>query len=431
MNRELVVLLGGQRVGRIRQDEKGNLELQYEPAWREDPSAYPLSLSLPLARREHGEPEVRAYLENLLPDSEAILRSWGRRFGVSARNPFALLEHVGEDVAGAAQFLAPDRVERLAASERPEVRWLTEADVAERLRRLREDRSAWRWADDPGTFSLAGAQAKTALLFEDDRWGVPQGRVATSHILKPPMEGLDGVVENEHTCLELAKAVGLPAATSTVQHFEDEIAIVVARYDRFFAGGDLERIHQEDMCQALGIRPVDKYENDGGPGAVAILRLLAEQSADAREDIRTFVRALAFNWAIGAPDAHGKNYSLLLAPGSEVRLAPLYDLITALPYPEQFYPPKMKLAMRIGGEYRLAHVARRHWERLAESADLDPTAVLELVGDVCERVSSQLAPVCEAVRSAGVEHDVIDAIEVQVSARMERCMRALESRDAG
>lgn len=425
MNRELVVLLGSHRVGRVWQDRKGNLRMRYEQAWRDDPTAYPLSLSLPLARREHGEPEVRAFLENLLPDSEAILRSWGRRFGVSARNPFALLEHVGEDVAGAAQFLAPDRLESLAAQERPEVRWLTESDVAERLRRLREDRSAWRSADDPGYFSLAGAQAKTALLLEDDRWGVPHGRVATSHILKPPMDGLVGVVENEHTCLELAKAVGLPAASSTVRRFEDEIALVVTRYDRVPVGGDLERIHQEDMCQALGIRPVDKYENDDGPGAVAILRLLVEQSADAREDIRTFVRALAFNWAIGAPDAHGKNYSLLLAPGSEVRLAPLYDVITALPYPEQFYPPKMKLAMRIGGEYRLAHVARRHWERLAESAGLDSTEVLELVRDLCERVSSRLASVCERVRDAGFQHDVVDRIETRIPAQLERRVRAL------
>ncbi|MCG8469291.1 MAG: HipA domain-containing protein, partial [Gemmatimonadetes bacterium] len=334
------------------------------------------------------------------------------------------LEHVGEDVAGAAQFVTPDRLTGLATGARSEVRWLTEADVAERLRRLREDRSAWRSGDDPGYFSLAGAQAKTALLLEGDRWGVPRGPVATSHILKPPMEGLDGVVENEHTCLELAKAVGLPAATSTVLRFEDEIAIVVTRYDRALVDGILTRIHQEDMCQALGIRPIDKYENQGGPGAEAIIRLLAEQSADAREDIGTFIRALAFQWAIGGPDAHGKNYSLLLASGSEVRLAPLYDVISALPYPE-FFPARMKLAMRIGGEYRLGSLSRRHWQRLARSAELDPTEVLELVGDTCKRVSSRLSMVCEEVRGTGLEHDVIGRIETEVSTQLELRTRAL------
>jgi len=424
MNRELIVLLGGHRVGRVWPDEKGALQLRYAPEWREDPNAYPLSLSLPLARREHGEPAVRAFLENLLPDSETILRSWGRTFGVSHRNAFALLEHVGEDVAGAAQFIPPADLERVRTSERPEVRWLTEADVAERLRRLRGDRSAWRWADDPGYFSLAGAQAKTALLLEGDRWGVPQGRVATSHIMKPPMEGLDGVLENEHTCLKLAKAVGLPAAATRVLQFEDELAIVIERYDRVLAAGVLVRIHQEDMCQAFGVRPVDKYENQGGPGAVRIIELLAEQSAEASADIRTFVRALAFNWAIGGSDAHGKNYALLLAPGSEVRLAPLYDVISALPY--DFYPPKLKLAMRVGGEYRLGSIRRKHWQALAASADLDPTEVLDLVREVCELVSSKLPVVCAEVREAGLEHDVLDQIETRVAAQLELRYRALQ-----
>ncbi len=426
MRRELIVLLGGRRVGTVWEGERGALKMLYDPEWREDSNAYPLSLSLPLARREHGEPVVRAFLENLLPDSEPILRSWGRRFGVSSRNPFALLEHVGEDVAGAAQFIAPRALVERTTSPPPEVRWLTVADVAERLRLLRADRSAWRSADDPGYFSLAGAQAKTALLLEGDRWGVPHGRVATSHILKPPMEGLDGVVENEHTCLQLAKAVGLPAATSRVVRFEDELAIVVERYDRVYVDGTLERIHQEDMCQALGIRPLDKYENQGGPGAVPIIHLLSQQSSEPHEDIETFVRTLAFNWAIGGPDAHGKNYSLLLGAGSEVRLAPLYDLISALPYPREFYPPKMKLAMRIGGEYRLGSIGLRQWQTLATAAELDPSQTVDTVRQVCEETGSRLSDVCVQVRASGLDHDVINRFETNVSEQLELRARALD-----
>src|SRR6202043_1593433 len=110
--------------------------------------------------------------------------------------------------------------------------WLDEAAVAERLRLLRADPSAGREAKDTGQFSLAGAQPKTPLLFENGRWGVPSGRVPTSHILKPPTGEFDGHAENEHFSLELARALGLAVPNSAIMHFENEIAIVVERYDR-------------------------------------------------------------------------------------------------------------------------------------------------------------------------------------------------------
>src|ERR1700675_5155278 len=115
---------------------------------------------------------------------------------------------------------------------------------------LRVDHSALRSPRDTGQFSLAGAQPKTALLFENNRWGVPSGRVPTTHILKPPTGEFDGHAENEHFCLELARALGMAVPNSAIMHFKNEIAIVVERYDRLSAGARLIRIHQEDMCQA-------------------------------------------------------------------------------------------------------------------------------------------------------------------------------------
>lgn len=425
MSEELLVLLKGRRIGRVRKHE-GALSFEYRQDWRDDPAAYPLSLSLPLARKEHDGPELRAFLEGLLPDNETILRSWGRKFGVSHRSPFDLLRYVGEDCAGAVQFVAPEDLDDLTV-ERDTVRWLTEREVAVRLRRLEDDRSAWRSEGDPGYFSLAGSQAKTALFYNGERWGVPEGRTPTSHIVKPPMGDLRGVVENEHLCLQLARAAGIPAAGSWVHHFAEQTAIVIERYDRVQGEEGLERVHQEDVCQALGVPPTEKYENEGGPGAGDVAKLLQEHSSEPWEDVSTFLKALALNWIIVGSDAHAKNYSIMLASGGQVRLAPLYDVISVLPY-DDFYPPRTKLAMRVGGEYRVGYIRRHHWERLAEAIGMKTAEVLRTVRRICDAVADVLADVCERAREAGLDRATVDQLEEAIREQVPKRQTSLEAK---
>src|SRR5947209_5418022 len=173
---------------------------------------------------------------------------------------------------------------------------------------------------------LAGAQAKTALLYSNGRWGVPSGLAATSHILKPAVVGLDDHDLNEHLCLDAARRAGLIAARTRIAQFGGESAIVVDRYDRRHQGDQIVRVHQEDLCQALAIPPARKYQSEGGPGPTDIIRLLRRimPARAARAAVWSFIDALAWNWIIGGTDAHAKNYSLLLA-GDQIRLAPLYD----------------------------------------------------------------------------------------------------------
>lgn len=241
--------------------------------WRADLGAYPLplSLSLSLARREHAHEAIDTFLWGLLPDNELVLDRWARSYKVSARSPFALLAHVGEDCAGAVQFVSLERASRLNESAVQEIAWLDEPAIALRLRALRTNHAAWRAEGDHGQFSLAGAQPKTALLRHEGRWGIPAGRVPTTHILKPPLGTSDGHAENEHFCLALAHVLGLLSARSEVARFEDEVAIVIERYDRVplpdqprSPAPQLVRVHQEDMCQALSVLPTRKYQNEGG-----------------------------------------------------------------------------------------------------------------------------------------------------------------------
>ena len=408
MTKELAVLLSDRAIGRVNQDERGKLSFTYDPAWRDTPGAYPLSMSMPLAALEHPHDKIEAFIWGLLPDNELVLDRWAKKFQVSSRSPFALIANVGEDCAGAVQFVRPDRLEAVLGTPDAEIAWLTEADIAERLRQLRNDNSAWRRPGDSGQFSLAGAQPKTALLLQDAKWGVPSGRIPTTHILKPPSAEFDGHAENEHFCLALARAVGLPAATSTVTQFEDEIAFVVERYDRLTTPAGIRRIHQEDMCQAVGVPPMRKYENEGGPGVLRIVDLLRESSSAPEDDSRTFLDAIALNWLIGGTDAHAKNYSLLISGGSRVRLAPLYDVASILPY--DFDAQRIRLAMKIGDKYRIRDVTARNWEKLSEALGLDAGEVASQVSDLARRIAQTVATIGDNMHGAGMDHQIVERL---------------------
>lgn len=405
MTAELIAIINGREMGRVTRDNRGRLGFAYVETWRMARGAYPLSLSMPLAAATHGHRAIEAFLWGLLPDNENVLDRWARRFQVSARNPFALLSHVGEDCAGAVQFVSPDRVPAVIAEGPPEVDWLDEEGVAERLRALRADHAAWRIPRDTGQFSLAGAQPKTALLFEDDRWGVPSGRTPTTHILKPPTGEFDGHAENEHFCMQLAASLGMLVAKSEVQWFKDQVAIVVERYDRDRSQSRIARVHQEDLCQALSILPTKKYENEGGPGARAATELLRSVSGRSQQDVQRFVDALVFNWLIGGTDAHAKNYALLIGAEGRARLAPLYDIASILPY--DFDLQRVRLAMKIGGVYRLRDVGAHQWMKLATELRLDADTLMGRIADMAAMLPDHVETIRRSILQRGLDHPII------------------------
>jgi serine/threonine-protein kinase HipA len=420
---ELVTLLGGKEVGRVHNDTRGRLTFIYDDQWRNDIEAYPLSLSMPIAAKEHGRAAVEVLLWGLLPDNEQVLARWAAKFQVSARNVFALISHVGEDCAGAVQFVTPERLEAIRSGKEDKVEWLDEAELAKRLRALREDHAAWRLPRDTGQFSLAGAQPKTALLLQNDRWGIPSGRIPTTHVLKPPTGHFDGHAENEHICLMLARNLGLPAAQSRVSRFKDEVAIVVERYDRQQKGNDIIRVHQEDTCQALGIMPTKKYQNEGGPSPANIIELLRTYSTDRDADLDTFVAALGFNWLIAGMDAHAKNYSLLLS-GPDIRLAPLYDIASILPY-EEVDLRKAKLAMKIGGEHKVELIGLRQWQKFAREVRTNADQLVEVLISMAKHLPDEVAAARALAREEGLNNALIDRLAKQLIDRAHECQRLL------
>jgi serine/threonine-protein kinase HipA len=433
VSQTLTVLLYDRVAGQLVR-ERGKHTFTYDPAYAAAPDATPLSLSMPLAVAEHRDSAVLPFLLGLLPDNDAVLRRWGREFGVRPSNPFGLLAHVGEDCAGAVQLVRPERVDHLDPGD---VAWLEDEQVAARIRRLRLDPTAWQLTGSQGQFSLAGAQAKTALHRDRGRWGVPSGRVPTTHILKPAISGLDDHDLNEHLCLDLARRLGLTAAQSRIVQVADVRAVAVTRYDRIRdASGAWIRVHQEDMCQALGVPPSRKYQADRGPSAEQIAAQLRTTAPHGGADsaVAAFVDALALNWIIAGTDAHAKNYSLLLS-GRAVRLAPLYDVASVLPYGDPDAGGTggsggdvdlhdlhdLRSAMRIGGEYALSYIGRDNWSRLAASVGLDPDTVLTRVTELAERTPVALAAACAALDVDGESTSLPGRLLAAVSARAELC----------
>lgn len=405
---ELLILIEGELAGRVHSDKSGRLSLGYENAWRESPRGYSLSVSMPLAQITYPHKAAWPYLWNLLPESPNVLHRWGQQYHVSAGNPFKLLAYVGADVLGAAQFIPPEQSHEIQSEQHPTIEWISIDDLRQRLRQLRDDISAVRRPGDIGKMSLPGAQAKTAFYFDRqaDRWGVPGGRTPTTHIVKPCIPGLDGLVENEHLCLDIAARLGLPAARSFVLAL-DQPYIVVERYDRLppLPGTAFpRRIHQEDMCQALGLMPTKKYQEDGGPTIAQIATLIRRVSIDPELDVERFLKANMFNWLIGGTDGHAKNYSLLIDAQDAVRLAPLYDVSSQLPYPDLI---AQKVAMKIGDHYDIAMVDAADWRSVARASAIDEERVIGMLTEMADALPDEISAARAKALSDGLSEQAV------------------------
>lgn len=379
-SRSLALYMNGERVGTWRAGA-GADELRYDESWLASPHARPISLRFPL--RPAGSPyagaEVHRYFDNLLPDTKAIRERMARRFKLDSIEAFPLLEAIGRDCVGALQILPED--ETPPNIRRISFRTHREQEVAARLRAVVTPGGGAGLVDDDGDndfrFSLAGTQEKTALLWREGKWCTPLGATPTTHILKLPLglvgnmrADMSGSVENEWLCSRIVEAYGLPIAKCSIEQFEDQKALAVERFDRRLSDDNkwIQRLPQEDMCQATGTSYLNKYQSDGGPGIDDIMSLLrtAERGFD---DRRVFFACQVLFWMLAATDGHAKNFSVHIHVGGTYSLTPIYDVLSAWPIigkgQNQIARQRAKLAMGVRGEdnmhYCLAEIQRRHW----------------------------------------------------------------------
>ena len=407
--------MNGAFVGTWRLSPQAGDVLEYASAWVASEQARPLSLSLPFlpGGAPHRGAAVRAYFENLLPDSSAIRSRIARRYRTASTDAFDLLGEIGRDCVGALQILPDGQVP--AGVQPVQGTPLDDAAVAQVLRATVTP-GALGVGDDEDDFriSIAGAQEKTALLHHEGRWWLPHGDTPTTHILKLPLGLVGGMqydmrnsVENEWLCSLILKAYGLPVAACEPLQFENTKVLAVERFDRAWAQapeGDsrLIRLPQEDMCQAKGVAPTMKYESDGGPGIDGIMDVLAG-SSHREEDRRDFFKAQVIFWMLCATDGHAKNFSVFLRPGGSYRLTPLYDVLSAYPIlgngAGKLPAQKARMAMAVratNAHWKMREILRRHWIAVGERHGVttpDGRAAALVVDDLVERTPQAIEQV--------------------------------------
>ncbi len=403
--RMLDVYVGSSKVGTYSRAPDGATSFRYDPDWLSSDKAFPISVSMPLADRTWSGESVTSYFDGLLPDDRTVREKIAARERAASAGIFDLLAVLGRDCAGALRFV-PEGLDP-GDPTKMECRPVSDDEIAARIAALETMPLGVRVDEDDFRISIAGVQEKTAFLWINDQWQLPLGPTPTSHIFKPAMKqgptGADfsDTPWNEWLCLELCRALGLESARSEVLMFDGKPVIAIERFDRDWREGVLYRLPQEDMCQALGVSPARKYQSDGGPGIVDVLKFL-NGAIVPYEDRMAFMKAQVVFWLLAAIDGHAKNFSIFLSPDG-YRLTPLYDVISAAPWPE-FPDQKIKLAMALGdnNHYRLNQIQLRHFYQTGQRAGLREQDMEDIFSSLIERMDDAIEKIAALAADAGV-----------------------------
>jgi serine/threonine-protein kinase HipA len=370
----LGVYLHERLVGYLWLDERRRFIFQYDMVWIDRPGSIALSLALPFQREPYTDDLARPFFANLLPEAE-IRRVIARRLGISEKNDFILLRRIGGECAGAVSVLPEGNLPQ----DTPGYRELDESELHKIVAEL--PRKPLMAGERGIRLSLAGAQNKLPIYMENDRIFLATGNLPSTHILKPPIQGLEGTVMNEAYCMILAGKIGLQVPEVTIRRGLDTL-FIVKRFDRERTpDGKVARIHQEDFCQALGVLPEQKYESEGGPALNQCFDLVNRSSIRPAADRMALLQWVIFNVLIGNADAHAKNLTILLTdPGP--RLAPFYDLLCT----KIFESHTDKLAMKIGGEKRPGWLQEKHWKKFADAVSIKQNIVLRILSDMIQNI---------------------------------------------
>lgn len=384
MARTLNVWYDRDLVGRLIQDDGGQMTFQYDASWcgRDEPVA--LSRSLPVRKEPFTQRECRGFFGGILPE-EGNRKIIARILGISARNDFAMLEQIGGECAGAISFLPED--EGLSEDDNS-YRELTDDELSEILHEL--PRRPLMAGEHGIRLSLAGAQDKIAVRRDEGKISIPRGTAPSSHVLKPAIDTYEGVVFNEALCMALADACGLNTAPVEIGNVKGIDYMLSERFDRIRnEDGSIRRLHQEDFCQALGIPSEIKYQSEGGPSLTDCFVLIRDASSVPALDLIALLDAVIFNLLIGNHDAHAKNFSLLYLPDRSLRFAPLYDLVSTVYYHEL----TDRMAMKIGKQPKSALVYPKDIARFAVKAGLGAAQVHARIPAIADRMLEEISGV--------------------------------------
>ena len=378
---KLNVFFGNKKAGSLESTENRGVIFVYDENYLNDKNSVPLSASLPLQREEFSQKQCIPFFSGLLPEEDSR-KKIADYLHISETSTLKLLEALGGECAGLISILNEED------SFSKETSYKLDSNNYELLdgNRLSEFIEKMNTrplikADDKLRLSLAGAQEKLALAKINGEWYLSLNGAPSTHILKPTRTGsLSSLAQNEYICMKLAKSFGLPVPDVDLLKIAGKDIFVVERYDRIKEADSIQRLHQEDFCQALGIMSTSKYQNDGGPGIADIFNTILKVCTVPALESQKFLRYVLFNYVLGNCDSHGKNYSLLYK-NNRVELSPLYDVVSTIIYPDL----TEKLSMKIGKHYEIQKVTQEDFSILAESLNIKYSVLSKIFDDFAKK----------------------------------------------
>ena len=371
MKNMLNVFVNQIKAGELWLDDLRRFCFKYDKTWLDSPESHRLSVSLPLKEDPFLNDTSYSYFTNLLPEGD-ILNVISRKLQIPVSNQFELLKAIGGDCAGAVSLYEDGKLPPKPSEY--SYRTLTEERLAQVIHDLPENPFM---TDEVGVrLSLAGAQEKLPVFIKDNKILVSLNGAPSSHILKTPIKGLSGTVENETFCMLLAGKMGLDVPEVRIIKVDDICLYAITRYDRKIENDQMVRLIQEDFCQALNVNAQMKYS----PTLEECFTLIRKESAKQITDIRRLLHLIIFNGLIGNSDAHAKNISFIHGRGGTA-IAPFYDLLSTY-----MYPYAKKMAMKIGGGRHFQFLEPSHFEKFAKATGIKYKVVEKTILDMAGRI---------------------------------------------
>ena len=417
MSRKLDVYLHCRKAGLLEQDNAANLRFTYNEDYLNSEAAKPISVAMPLTDEAYANTIAKPYFSGLLPDESARSRL-ASALGISDTNAFGMLEVIGGECAGALSLL-PLNADVPVSNSADTI--LDQQQLGGLLHELRSNPLLGSRQDV--RLSLAGAQDKIAVKIIDDKVALVKNGEPTTHILKPCIQSLQGTAENEYFCMTLATRLGLAAPDVRFAETDDTQYILVKRFDRKeLPNGIVQRLHQEDFCQALSVPPELKYEDEGGPGVAQSQELVRRVVDQLAADRLMFLRMLIFHYLVSNADAHAKNYALLYS--SDVNapsLAPVYDTLCTAVYPSL----TKNMAMRIGGRNLPDTIQRNHWLSLAPDTKAAQRLLIKELSALAINIIPAMEQLLFECTELGIQHPVLGQIAKVIRSRSQMILRTV------
>ena len=403
MAEDLTIWLFGDRVASVAELRNKRMRLVYthQALAKYELGTPLLSIGLPLTDVYYPPAKTKAFLDGLLPEEEQR-RAVAEELSLAATDTFGLIGRLGRDCAGAI-IIQPAREPLKATSNTLTSSPLSDEEVSIKVANLR---NAPLGISNNVRISLAGVQEKLLLTRRPDgAWGDPIDGTPSTHIIKPEIRDYPNSVENEAFCMHLAHQLGNRTASVDATEFGGRKVLVIKRYDRVVKdNGNVERVHQEDLCQVMSIPPRQKYQEDGGPSLARVARVLRDSGRP--DSLLRLLQATFVNVLVGNGDAHGKNISLLHHRDGSVELTPLYDVMSTLYYGDD------KLAMYVDDVRRTSQVTRERLSNEARSWGMRADAIDVTLDELIDRVPTAVSVAAE--KTNGLPEKILKIVESQL-----------------